>query len=142
MDNPGVVPLLYKGSAFLISSLGAGIFIGDVADGLDGMLAASIEIDFAWGSGGTSCTAYIQTSLDKGQTWIDIAAVAFTTASGIKIINLSGLTSQTTPLTPSQQQLTAGTCVDGILGDRLRAVAVVVGTYGSSTLLSIMVNAR
>ncbi|MGH6645108.1 MAG: hypothetical protein ACRED3_20680, partial [Bradyrhizobium sp.] len=47
---------------------------------LEGMVAATIEARFAWGSGGTTAKAWVQVTLDDGQTWNDIACFAFTTA--------------------------------------------------------------
>jgi hypothetical protein len=141
MDNPGSFQLTMNGSAFAI--VGPGTFIGDVVDELDGMQAVTLQAMFAYGSGGTSVAAFIQTSFDKGQTWMDIAAFElFETESDTQVVNLSGAVPQTSPLTPTQQALTAGTCVDGPLGDRLRPVVVVLGTYGSSTLLNLTGVAR
>ena len=140
MDNPGAFQLTYQGGAFPI--VGPGTFIGDWIAGLDGMLAASLQAQLLYGNGGTTVTVYFQTSLDQGQTPIDISAVQFTTASGTEVANLSGLTPKTTPVAPGQQTLTPGTSVDGVLGDRLRAVVVVAGTYGNSTLLNLTGIAR
>ena len=141
MDNPGAMQFTYSnGAAFPIVS--AGTFIGDWIEDLAGMLALSLQAQLAYGSGGTTVTVYFQTSIDQGQTAIDIAAVQFATAPGTEMANLSGLTPKTTPVAPGQQTLTPGTCVDGILGDRVRAVVVVVGTYGGSTALNLTGIAR
>lgn len=140
MDNPGPFQLTYQGGAFPI--VGPGTFIGDWTTDLDGMLAVSLQAQLLYGSGGTTATVYFQTSLDQGQTAIDICAAQFTTASATEVANLSGLTPKTTPLVPGQQALTPGTSVDGVLGDRLRAVVVVTGTYGQSTLLNLTGVAR
>lgn len=140
MDNPGPFQLGLNGAAFSITS--AGVQIGDWVGDLDGMLSASLQAQFEYGSGGSSATLFIQTSLDGGATPIDIAAIAFTTANATKLINLSALTPKTTPADAQQQALTPGTCLDGILGDRLRAVLVSTGTYGSSTGLNITGIAR
>jgi hypothetical protein len=69
------------------------------------MKALSLQVRLAWGSGGTSIKAYIQTSLDQGATWIDVACVAFTAASATKALNLSGLTPKTTQVTPTDGAL-------------------------------------
>lgn len=135
MERPGAIQFRLNGGAFSIAS--AGTFIGDWVEDLDGILALSLQAQFLYGSGGTSVTVYVQTSIDQGQTPIDIAALQFTTASATSIVNLSGLTPKTTPAVPSQQALAAGTCLDGVLGDRFRAVVVVVGTYAASTILNV-----
>ena len=103
-------------------------------DRLDGMSAATIAFRFAYGSGGTSVKAYCQTSFDLGVTWCDVACVTFTTASGHKVVNLSGLTPKTTAVTPTDGALSDDTCVDGILGDRLRVKITTQGVYSNTTL--------
>lgn len=124
-----------------ITSLGdfqiaaAGTQTGTAVTGLAGMTALTLSCRLAYGSGGGTLVAYVQTSLDQGTTWIDIARLDFATAGGQKLVNLSGLTPRTTPLTVAA--LGAEGCNDGILGDRLRAIIVSTGTYADSTVLSI-----
>lgn len=101
---------------------------------LSGMTAVSLQCRLAMGTGGTTCKVYVQTSLDQGTTWIDIACAAFTTTGAVKVFNLSGLTPRTTPLVPSDGALADDTCVDGILGDRLRARLITSGTYSGAVL--------
>lgn len=103
-------------------------------ENLEGMLASTIQAKFAYGSGGTSAKVYVQTTLDDGLTWVDIASFAFTTSSATKVINLSGLTPKTTAITPSDGALSDDTCVDGILGNTLRVKITTVGVYVNSTL--------
>ena len=81
-------------------------------------------------SGGTTCKAWVQTSLDQGQTWAD------------KIVNLSGLTPRTTVLTPTDAGLADDTVVDGVLGDRLRLKITSTGTFGSGSVISARVACR
>ena len=78
--------------------------------------------------------AWVQTSLDQGQTWVDIFCAAFTTAAGFKIVNLSGLTPRTTVLAPTDAGLADDTVVDGALGDRLRLKITSTGTFGSGSV--------
>jgi hypothetical protein len=49
--------------------------------------------NFVAGGGGSTVTAFLQTSLDGGVTWIDIASFAFTTSSLRKIFSLTTATS-------------------------------------------------
>ena len=44
----------------------------------------TLQANSVYGSGGTSVDAYVQTTLDGGATWFDIAELRFTTASAIK----------------------------------------------------------
>jgi hypothetical protein len=141
MNNPGPFQLTAQGgSAFQLNQ--AGTFIGWDELHLEGMHAVSLQFGFKYVAGGTTATAYVQTSLDQGQSWIDIAAVQFTTASGTQMVNLSGLTPVDTPVAPNFFTLAPGTVQDGILGDRLRAAVVVTGTYTGSTQINITGVAR
>lgn len=115
----------------------AGTQTATAVDGLEGMTAVTLSARLAYGSGGTSLKAYLQTSCDQGTTWTDIACLTWTTAGGQKVVNLSGLTPKTTAAVPTDGTLTDDTCVDGILGDRLRLKVVSVGTYAGSTVLSV-----
>ncbi|MCO6178819.1 hypothetical protein [Ciceribacter sp. RN22] len=108
---------------------------------LEGMVAATIEAKLSWGSGGSSLKAYVQTTLDRGDSWIDIACFAFTTGSSIKVINLSGLTPITDAVTTSDGAMADNTCLNGILGSALRVRLVSVGTY-ATTIFGVKVNAR
>jgi hypothetical protein len=142
MNIPGVYDL---GSVALTSAL-TGVVITSrqgvaEVDDLEGMLAASIQIRFAYGSGGTNCKIYVQTSLDQGTTWIDVICATFTTASANKAFNLSGLTPKTMAVTPSDGALADDTAVDGILGDRWRAKITSTGTY-ANTNVAVRLTAR
>lgn len=148
MDYPGIknlgdraITTALTGEVITQGSDATGATV-EYIDRLDGMLAAAIAFRFAYGSGGTTCKAYLQTSFDQGTTWVDVACVAFATASLTKVINLSALTPKTTGVTPSDGSLTDDTCVDGLLGDRLRVKVTSVGTYAGNTLLSVRAAVR
>jgi hypothetical protein len=106
----------------------------------DGMLSASLKMNFAYGSGGTSIKATVETSLDQGLTWVEVARFAITTVSIEKVVNLSGLTPLTTLYAPVA--LSDDTVKDGIFGERWRAKIITVGTYAGNTSLSIRMIAR
>lgn len=109
-------------------------------DGLEGMLGATIQANFNYGSGGTSLKVIVETSLDQGTTWVEVVRLAFTTASEENVVNLSGLTPKTTVVTPAA--LSDDTCLDGIFGDRWRCKILAVGTYAGNTSLSVRMQAR
>src|SRR5512140_3715087 len=71
------------------------------------------QFDFVYGSGGTSLKAWLQTTLDGGKSWIDIASFAVTTASAKKVVNLSSLTPVTSPYAPTDGSLADNTVKDG-----------------------------
>lgn len=131
MITPGFISL----GTFNITA--AGTQTGDwVTTGFDGLLALLAQARLAWGSGGTSIKAYLQTSLDQGETPLDVACFTFTTASAVKARNLSGLTPKTTDVPVTDATLADDTSIDGVLGDRFRVKVVSVGTYAGSTVLS------
>lgn len=141
MDNPGIFGLFNSdGEDFTIDA--AGTQIGAVVEDLDGLQSLGLHARFAYGSGGTSCTVYIQTSLDQGTTWFDVACFAFATAGLTRVMNLSALTPITTPAAPTDGALTDDTALDGPLGDRFRAKVISVGTYAGPTVLSLRGCAR
>jgi hypothetical protein len=132
----GIIPL----GNFQIGA--AGTQLGTPQTGLQGMTALSCQVRFAYGSGGTQANVYIQSSLDQGQSWFDVANIEFTTSSGLEGINLSGLNSVTTPTALTNLTLANNTSFNGPLGDRLQATVVSTGTYGGGTLLSVNCAAR
>lgn len=142
MENPGIYSLTQNAGAADLAVAAAATTICGVIAALDGMTGLTLQARFAYGSGGTKVTAYVQTSLDQGTTWIDIACFTFTTASAVKIFNLSGLTPKTTEIAPTDGALADDTALDGVLGDRLRVKAVSTGTYGGSSALAVRAAAR
>lgn len=109
-------------------------------DNLEGMLAATLSVNFVYGSGGTTCIVTVETTLDQGTTWTEVARFAFATASEHNQVNLSGLTPVTTVYTPAA--LSSDSVKDGILGDRWRAKVTSTGTYAGNTSVSVRLNAR
>jgi hypothetical protein len=114
--------------------------VGDAVDDLSGALAVTLSARLAYGSGGTSCYAVIETSLDQGVTWVQIARFDFTTSGLQKVLTVSGLTPRIAAATAGS--LAADTALDGTLGDRLRATVVSTGTYAGSTVVSVRANVR
>lgn len=106
---------------------------------LDGMLSASIVAKLTYGSGGTTIVAVVQTSIDGGTVWYDVARFDFTTSSATKYVNLSGLTPKgATALAALGSEGVA----DGVIGPMFRAVITSTGTYAGGTLLDLRMVAR
>jgi hypothetical protein len=114
--------------------------VGEVVDDLSGALAVTLSARLAYGSGGTSCYAVVETSLDQGVTWVQIARFDFTTSGLQKVMTVSGLTPRIAAATAGS--IAADTALDGTLGDRLRATVVSTGTYAGSTVVSVRANVR
>jgi hypothetical protein len=96
-----------------------------------------LQANFTYGSGGTTATAWVQTSFDEGQTWVDIANFAFTTSSARATYNLSALTPVTTQYTPTDGTLASNTAKDGQVGNLFRVKYSSTGTYAGNTTLRI-----
>nr|WP_294549961.1 hypothetical protein [uncultured Rhodopila sp.] len=94
----------------------------------------TVQANFTWGSGGTTADAYLQTSLDGGLTWTDIANFHFTTSSARFVFNLNAQTPVTTEYTPTNGAIAANTCKDGVLGPQFRVLYQSSGTYAGTTL--------
>lgn len=125
MNNPGLKSLATLSLTTALSAQAQTAIID-----LDGMTAVTLEARFGYGSGGTSCTALCQTTLD-GTNWIDIASFDFVTASATKHCNLEGLLSKAVT---AYGALSANSVYDGVLGDRLRCVVTSVGIFANTTL--------
>jgi triacylglycerol esterase/lipase EstA (alpha/beta hydrolase family) len=110
----------------------AATFVGSVVKLNAAPRNLTVQATFAAGTGGTSADVYLQTSLDGGANWIDIANFHFLTTSALVLINLSAATPKTTAVTPTDGALAANTAVDGILGSMFRCKGVSVGTYAGA----------
>lgn len=108
--------------------------------GLGDISAACLQCNFTYGSGGSTLKVVIETTLDQGTTWIEVARFAFTTASAEKLFNLSALTPKIAAVTPAA--LSDDAALDGILGDRWRARKIVTGTYAGNSSVSVRMQAR
>jgi hypothetical protein len=125
--NPGQYTLLSRAITTAINGEAQ-----TAVDKLAGIASATLQCEFSYGSGGTSCKIWVQVSLDQGLTWIDVANFAFTTSSGVKVINLWAGTEQN-QYTPTDGALDDNTCVFGFLGAVMRAKLTTVGTYANTT---------
>lgn len=106
---------------------------------LDIPRGVAIQCRLTYGSGGTTFSAWVQTSLD-GANWIDVYNCSGTTSSLANVVNLSSLTPITTPYVPTDGTLTANTVKDGIIGPWWRVKVTTTGTYAGGTTLAIDVS--
>jgi hypothetical protein len=101
-----------------------------------GNLTMLLQGNFTYGSGGTTADAWVQTSLDGGATWTDVANFHFLLASARKALNLSSLT-VVASFAPSDGTLAADTVKDGILGSLWRCKFTTTGTYAGGTVMRV-----
>lgn len=124
----------------LLSATLAGAVTGDVSAGVTVPRSGRVESLTLQGvitvaGGGTTAKAWVQTSLDGGSTWIDIANFAFTTSTATRVYHLTAA-AVTSIATPSDGTLADNTAVNGILGDRFRVKLTTTGTYtGASSFV-------
>ena len=97
-------------------------------------LSVLIQGKFIYGSGGTTVSAWVQTSADGGSTWTDVANFSYTTLSARSLYNLSALTVGTTAYVPTDGTLAANTSKDGVVGSLWRVKYTTTGTYVGTTL--------
>jgi hypothetical protein len=85
--------------------------------------------------GGTTAKAWVQTSLDGGTTWSDIANFAFTTSTATRAYHLTAA-AVTSIATPTDGSLADNTAVNGLLGPVVRVKLTTTGTYtGASSFV-------
>lgn len=143
MNNPGIYNLGQRAITAALTDhvLTEGLNNIGYVGGLEGMLALNLVADFDVGTAGSGATVgvTVQTRFGSGGDWIDIAQFDFTTASAKKVANLSGLISKAVTADPA---LSAEGVVDGVLGDRLRAIVTSTGTYGANCNITVTASAR
>jgi hypothetical protein len=104
----------------------------------DNVTRITLQCKFVYGSGGTAAKVYVQTSFDRGSTWVDIACFAHTTASLTRLYALNCFSSSITDIyTATDGSLADDTAKKGLVGDRLRVKYVTTGTYAGSTTLQV-----
>src|SRR5262245_71153 len=97
-----------------------------------------LQANFTYGSGGLTADAWVQTSLDGGNVWCDVANFHFTTASGKALFNLYSGTPITTQFTTfTDGALAANTSKDGFIGPLWRVKYTTTGTYAGNTTLRV-----
>lgn len=145
MNNPGVYNLGDRTitAALTDQVVTEGSAISGAAqsfvDRLYGMKSVSLWVEFDYGSGGATCIVVVQTSLNQGDDWIDIARFDFATADSKKHANISA---DPAAAPAAMAALGAEGKLDGILGDRLRAKITSTGTYAGNTSVSVRAVAR
>ena len=106
----------------------------DVIQSFDRVESITVQAAFTYGSGGTTTKAWVQSSVDGGTTWFDIANFAFTTSTATRLYHLTAA-AVTSIATPTDGTLADNTSVNGLLGDRFRVKLTTTGTYAATSLV-------
>jgi hypothetical protein len=138
MDSPGSYFLLINGTDFVITS--PGTYVGSWLEDLDGMFSASVLLDFRSATGpqlldgDPYIRAYLQTSLDDGNSVIDVACVVFQSTNQQQVFNVDALGTSPAPMTATDGALADNTILGGLLGNRLRLKLTTQGTWVNTYL--------
>jgi hypothetical protein len=120
-----------------------GTMTGEWTDGLAGMASVAVDLRFAWGSGGTSVTALLQSAMGIDGPAYDIAQVTFTTATRAVLFEMFGGTTGFVAPGVGGIDSAGDPATDGllcnVLGDRLRLVLIVAGTYVNTVLTGLVI---
>ena len=120
----------------------ADTYTSDWSDNFTGCEHLSVQFRLEYGSGGSTCSVFLQSSIDDGETAYDIGSFQFTTGATRLAVISNAIAQGSAFITPGDAALTNNTFLHGLVGPRLRAKAVVTGTYAGSTVVSVRVNAR
>lgn len=112
---------------------------GPVENGLGRVQGATFIARFASTGGGTSCKAFIQTSLD-GELWADVASFAFGAAAETRFAAITGASAPPAAITTGS--LADNTSVNGLIGAFWRVQVVTTGTFNAGTSLAVLMQAR
>ena len=102
-----------------------------------GCASLALQAAFTYGSGGTSAKAWVQTSLDGGATWCDIACFAFATTTARKASALTVNVALAAATAPTDGTMADNAILNGLLGSQFRVKYTTVGTYADDTRLQI-----
>lgn len=95
------------------------------------------QANFTYGSGGTTVDAWLQTSLDGGTNWCDVAHFTqFATASSRLVCNVQSSVALAIGAA-TDGTLAAGSINNGLFGPLWRIKYTSVGTYAGNTTLRI-----
>lgn len=108
--------------------------------GLTGANRVSFIARFTDGGSGSpypTCKVYIQTSLNRGSNWYDIACFAFDTTSTVKGLSIDAGEALNSAVTMTTGSLSDDTTIDGVLGERIRMVVTTTETYAGGSSISV-----
>ena len=123
-------------SATLAAAVTDDVTAGVKVPAIDRVESLTLHATFVRAGGGTTAKAWVQTTLDGGVTWVDIANFAFTTTTANRAYHLTAA-AVTSIATPTDGTLADNTSVNGLLGDRFRVKLTTTGTYTGASSFTI-----
>jgi hypothetical protein len=108
----------------------AGTYYGAWTTGLAGAIAIAAQINFNYVSGSGGIKAYLQGSLDQGNTAFDIARADFSDVSRTVLFNI--IPQEEGPTEPTALGGAAEGILGAFLGDRVRLALVLAGAYSGT----------
>ena len=114
----------------------AATFVGPVVS-VTAQGSTCFQATFTYGTGGTTANVYVQTSIDGGVFWNDVAAFGFLLATARKIQFLANSVSVKVPVVLTDGTLGNDTAIDGLLGFQWRVKIISTGTYATSTTVRV-----
>lgn len=103
--------------------------------GLGEVGSLNLICSFTAAGGGTNVFCVVQTTLDDGVVWFDIARFDFTTSSAVKRACCDGRAGAGVASLVSLAS--ADTKIDGLIGNRLRTLVTSSGTYSPGTKVEV-----
>lgn len=139
MNNPGDY-VVFTGAINSATDRTSGVKTKLTTD-LSSLTALTVIFDFAYGSGGNTCSAILQAVHSMTGKAYDIARADFAKTSKVTRLNLEGLLSVGAT---AYADLAAEGVNDGLLLSQLQAVILTDATGGdyANTTLTVMVGAR
>jgi hypothetical protein len=102
-----------------------------------GTKTLAVLAKFVRAGGGTTAKAYVQTTLDNGSTWMDVASLAFATTTANQLAVVKTDVAVAAAVVPTDGTMTDDTILDGVLGDRVRVKLITVGTYSGASHITV-----
>lgn len=114
-----------------------GTMTGEWTTDLEGMQSVAVSLRFLWGSGGGSVRAIVQSAMGPDGPAYDVAQVTFDVAARSVLFELvagSDILDAGAGGIDSAGEDEADGILCPVLGDRLRLLAIVTGTYVNTVL--------
>ena len=96
----------------------------------------TVLADFVRAAGGTTTDVLVETSFDNGSTWVEIMQFAFLVTTDRKLSSVRRDIAVAGGIDPDGA-LADDAILDGVIGDRIRAVLTTTGTYSGASSITL-----